>query len=261
MNQFILNLWVTTLIFFAIPSYAVNQKPSPMIISENSKLTVMTSSFKTDKVRSIPVLEFEVIPSDGSIITFKYITNQNCLSQSIDLIIGAKSFQEKIICDGFNERHNKIVFRKAHSHVMNAFLKQNYVKISSEITGEMVFSAKGFTNAWNELTNFFPSTPEILMVHRDDLKTWYKYDGNDLLEALKEEASGYERGIATGIISAFSGVAIFSNEDLSFCAPQGVRFGQLTDIVKAYLERNPSIRHKAVGLLIINSLQKAYPCK
>lgn len=45
-----------------------------------------------------------------------------------------------------------------------------------------------------------------------------------------------------------------------FCIPQGVTFGQVQDIITAYLRNNPSTRHFAAVSLVEYALSDAFPC-
>lgn len=44
------------------------------------------------------------------------------------------------------------------------------------------------------------------------------------------------------------------------CSPAGLTGNQLMDLVAAHLRANPATRHYSADLLVIEALQKAYPC-
>jgi len=47
---------------------------------------------------------------------------------------------------------------------------------------------------------------------------------------------------------------------VTFCSPENVTAGQVSDMVKRYLDNNPSTRHKTAESLINQALKQAWPC-
>jgi hypothetical protein len=79
------------------------------------------------------------------------------------------------------------------------------------------------------------------------------YTGNDLLERLN--GTDVQRNIALGYVG---GVADALNNRI-ICMPSAT-LGQTRDIVKQYLENNPSIRHYSADSLIQSVLSSTWPC-
>ena len=85
------------------------------------------------------------------------------------------------------------------------------------------------------------------------------------------ELHGYCQGTSTPLCSGIVGGAIhgFALAELAhankikskLCLPSGVENQQLIDIVKNYLNANPSIRHQDAYLLILLAVIETYPCK
>jgi len=67
--------------------------------------------------------------------------------------------------------------------------------------------------------------------------------------------SGYEYGVCLGFIN---GVAALQKKA---CIPEGVKFGQLKDVVLKYLSENPELRHKPAQNLITSALAQVWVCK
>ena len=68
---------------------------------------------------------------------------------------------------------------------------------------------------------------------------------------LKMQALGY-------IMGAYDvGVSLF------FCPPnqRNITAGQINDIVKQYLERNPSTRNRTADQLVLEALKQVWPCQ
>jgi hypothetical protein len=47
----------------------------------------------------------------------------------------------------------------------------------------------------------------------------------------------------------------------TYCAPKGVILDQVTDVFCQYLSANPAERHKSANYLLVQALNKAWPCK
>jgi Rap1a immunity proteins len=80
--------------------------------------------------------------------------------------------------------------------------------------------------------------------------------GNDLLTRLNSEGIA-DRGFALGYIAGVSD----GLEDILVCAPTGSTTGQARDIVWQYLRINPQSRHQGAALLVVEALQRVWPCR
>lgn len=80
------------------------------------------------------------------------------------------------------------------------------------------------------------------------------YTGNDLFS--KMNGDSYDKFVAAGYVM---GVYDSLNKIL-FCAPANVTLGQVTDMVKQYLEVNPSRRHFSADSLMSDALRQVWPC-
>ncbi len=80
-------------------------------------------------------------------------------------------------------------------------------------------------------------------------------DGNKLLSDMNSETySG--KAIALGYV-----IGVHDSFDtLLFCTPENASQGQMRDVVKKYIENNPSSRHKSADILIVNALKQDFPC-
>jgi hypothetical protein len=79
--------------------------------------------------------------------------------------------------------------------------------------------------------------------------------GNELLSNLKGDTD--ERMFAIGYIA---GVADFL-DGMTVCSPTGVTLGQIRDLIRDYLEKNPDKRHYSADSLIRNKLERMWPCQ
>lgn len=78
--------------------------------------------------------------------------------------------------------------------------------------------------------------------------------GYELLQNLNRTESTYLKGVAHGMISG-----IASGRD-DICVPKNVTNGQMTNVVKYFLDTSPSIQHQGSDLLIYMALIQAFPC-
>jgi hypothetical protein len=78
-----------------------------------------------------------------------------------------------------------------------------------------------------------------------------KTDGNQLLNMMDDQA-GIKEGYAYGYIAGLSYLT---------CTPNNVTNGQMYAIVKKYLTQNPEVLHQQMNYLVIDALNKAFPCK
>lgn len=79
------------------------------------------------------------------------------------------------------------------------------------------------------------------------------YTGNDLLERMNGTES--QKLIALGYVGGVSD----SLNNRMICMPSAT-LGQTRDIVKQYLENNPSLRHYSADSLIQSALAPIWPC-
>lgn len=96
----------------------------------------------------------------------------------------------------------------------------------------------------------------------------FAFTGNELLANLKEDkkpfdnsttaTSAYKRGIGLGFVM---GSFDFAEATGVFCPPTGVTKGQATDIVIAFLEKHPEVRHLSAGAIVYVALKESFPCK
>ena len=78
-------------------------------------------------------------------------------------------------------------------------------------------------------------------------------DGNEMLERMKkaEVADSFYMGYITGVSIMNTTACYYSN----------ITTGQVYDVVKVYLEQNPAIRHLSRGVIVVQALNNAFPCK
>jgi len=79
--------------------------------------------------------------------------------------------------------------------------------------------------------------------------------GNDLLSRMNSEEV-MQRMFALGYVAGVSD----AQQHVFSCPPSGVTNGQVRDVVRSYLEANPSIRHKTADLLVTDALKQVWPC-
>lgn len=80
-------------------------------------------------------------------------------------------------------------------------------------------------------------------------------DGNDLLD--KMNGSNMDKMLALGYVMAASDAA----RGVRICnVPPTVTAGQTHDMVKAYLERFPQVRHFTADVLVGRALEVMWPC-
>lgn len=79
-------------------------------------------------------------------------------------------------------------------------------------------------------------------------------DGNKLLTQIKGDAMDYvhANGYVIGVYDSLHSIV--------FCPPNNVTAGQVTDMVKNYLEANPDQRHLSADRHVAKVLGRAWPC-
>ena len=81
------------------------------------------------------------------------------------------------------------------------------------------------------------------------------WDGNTLLQRMTGNHSEQMNalGYVMGVADSYNGK--------EFCPRSGnITSGQINDVVKVYLERNPSLRHLTGDLLTMVALSQVWPC-
>ena len=89
--------------------------------------------------------------------------------------------------------------------------------------------------------------------------------GNDLLERCSASASAnpIQWGVCLGYVMAIAD-ALGQGRPLNgvrACPPPDATSGQMMDVVRQWLERNPARRHLGGAPLVAAALQQAFPCK
>jgi len=79
--------------------------------------------------------------------------------------------------------------------------------------------------------------------------------GNDLLSRMNSEEV-VQRMFALGYVAGVSD----AQQHVFSCPPSGVTNGQVRDVVRSYIEANPSIRHKTADMLVTDALKQVWPC-
>jgi hypothetical protein len=82
------------------------------------------------------------------------------------------------------------------------------------------------------------------------------FDGNDLKKLIDSERP-QDIGMLRGYVA---GVQDFNNGVL-FCVNENVKLSQSAAIVQKYFSDNPQTWHLPAKQLVVNALQKVFPCK
>jgi len=82
------------------------------------------------------------------------------------------------------------------------------------------------------------------------------YTGNELLAKLDAD-SVVERAIGLGYVIGVSDMG----DGIVHCPPNHVTAGQVRDMVRGYLVRNPAERHLSADVLVNKILKATWPCK
>jgi len=82
-------------------------------------------------------------------------------------------------------------------------------------------------------------------------------DGNTLHKHLSDAASshvswGFAHGYVAGVNDA--------NDGTMFCTPVKATVGQMTEMVKVFMDTTPAIRHMPADAIITYVFQKSWPC-
>ena len=79
--------------------------------------------------------------------------------------------------------------------------------------------------------------------------------GNKLKKECDAADSIFSRGYCAGYV-----IGVADSRAMAICAPSGVTIGQSVSIVRKYLNDNPALLHIDADVLVLNSLQQAFPC-
>ena len=86
------------------------------------------------------------------------------------------------------------------------------------------------------------------------------YSATDLMQTLEKDMRGeasYDVGLFSGYI-----VGVFDvGSGILFCAPNGVSMKQVKRVVFNYMNNNPGKWGSSASDIVIESLQKTWPCK
>lgn len=81
------------------------------------------------------------------------------------------------------------------------------------------------------------------------------YDGNTLFSRLL--GSEQQQMLAVGYIAGAADTLM----GITICAPTNITLSQITDMVKSFLQANPSLRHKTADSIVGHVLSQAWPCE
>jgi hypothetical protein len=86
-------------------------------------------------------------------------------------------------------------------------------------------------------------------------------DGN-LLNEICQTKNGYDRGTCTGYIMAIIDISE-KKPFYGYChqIPSAATGVQVRDVVKAWLEKHPEVRHLSAHSLVVRTLSETWPCK
>jgi hypothetical protein len=91
---------------------------------------------------------------------------------------------------------------------------------------------------------FVPAMAQAEFMSGNNLYKDMQGDALDNIHAL-----GYVLGAADSAIN------------VTVCPPEGVKAGQVYDIIKKFLEANPAIRHYSADTIVRTRLEALWPCK
>lgn len=89
-------------------------------------------------------------------------------------------------------------------------------------------------------------------------------NGNELYSRCGTLSSGtaapFCQGYVLGIIDYVNLIRSVNSKEHSYCAPDNVTLIQSVDIVRQYLEKHPENRNKPATMIVLSSLNAAFPC-
>lgn len=94
----------------------------------------------------------------------------------------------------------------------------------------------------------------------------YYLNGEDLFGYCKNPKNRGDEIFCTGYITGIADmVSTFKGDRQDFlgyriCTPVNANSRQIVDVIKLHLDQNPQERHKPAILIILGSLEKAFPC-
>lgn len=83
------------------------------------------------------------------------------------------------------------------------------------------------------------------------------FSGNDLNKWSSEMSTST---VSWGMLYGYVAGAYDTTSGVLHCAPRTVTLGQAVDVVRQYIDANPSMRHMSGDLLINGALRSAWPC-
>jgi len=89
------------------------------------------------------------------------------------------------------------------------------------------------------------------------------FDGNKLLGDCQSEMETFRVACSQYIVAVSDTYTVTTNATNMtpvYCLRKSVTIGQLTDVVKAYLIKNPADRDISAPYLVIRALAEAFPC-
>lgn len=92
------------------------------------------------------------------------------------------------------------------------------------------------------------------------------YSGNDIYSWLDvewrnrtlNEQEWHNLALATGYVA---GVADLAGSGSLICLPAQLDLGQAKDVTLKYLRSRPEIRHRSASDLVVEALQRTFPCR
>ena len=81
-------------------------------------------------------------------------------------------------------------------------------------------------------------------------------DGNGLLNQLRDTGSYFKQGHSMGYIAGVADMGY----GVVHCAPSNLTEGQLSDMIKNYLENTPAERHLTGDVIVNKVLKTMWPC-
>ncbi len=81
------------------------------------------------------------------------------------------------------------------------------------------------------------------------------FNGNDLLGKM-QSSDLTDRMVALGYV-----MGVFdATRSIAHCPPDSITAGQVRDMVRQYMEGNPSTRHIVADVLVVGTLKQSWPC-
>jgi hypothetical protein len=78
-----------------------------------------------------------------------------------------------------------------------------------------------------------------------------------LEDRMTSGVSVYQQGRCGGYVASL----VYGVGEQEFCSPKGVSIGQALAVVVKYIEARPERMHESFGLLAVEAMQAAWPCK